>query len=108
MAADNNGYSSKESWKRSGAGKSPGDKLEGEGGSSGQPACATAAVGYKPEPLPPETLTYHLSPALNDLPNNSAWEIYKPEQVICIIYSNFLEFQMLITIHLHLIQFNSR
>lgn len=72
MAADNNGYSSKESWKRSGAGKSPGDKLEGEGGSSGQPACATAAVGYKPEPLPPETLTYHLSPALNDLPNNSA------------------------------------
>lgn len=57
MAAGNNGYSSKESWKRSRAEKSLDDKLEGEGGSSGQLACATASVGYKPQPIPPETLT---------------------------------------------------
>lgn len=55
MAAGNND-SSKESWKRSRA-KSLDDKLEGEGGSSGQSACATAAAGYKPEPLSAETLT---------------------------------------------------
>lgn len=66
------------------------------------------AVGHKPEPLCAQTLTWHLSLALNDLHNSSAWETYKPEQAICIIYSNFLEFQMLITIHLHLIQHNSR
>lgn len=41
-------HSSRESWN---------DKLEGEGGSSGQPACATAALGYKPEFLPPEIQT---------------------------------------------------
>ena len=57
VAAGNNGYSPRESWKRSRAEKSLDDKLEGEGGSSGQPASATAAAGYKPEPLSPETLT---------------------------------------------------
>lgn len=94
--------------KSSAAEKPLDDKLEREGIRSEQPDQGTAALGHKAEPLSAQTLTWHLSLALNDLQNSSACETYKPEQVTCIIYSNFLEFQMLITIHLHLIQHNSR
>lgn len=108
MAAGTDGHSSRVSWESSGAEKSLDDELEREGGSSGQPDQGTAAVGHKREPLSAQTLTWHLSPALNDLQNSPACQTYKPEQVTCIIYSNFLEFQMLITINLHLIQHSSR
>lgn len=49
------GRSSRESWKRSRAEKFLDDKLEGEGGSSGQSVCAPAAAGYKPEPFSKNT-----------------------------------------------------